>query len=603
MMMRTKVFEIRPRRNAGEGAVGYLMRLADAHGVPLLPEMLIQIGVPWFELAQGKGVEIVGAAAAIDAAALSLDTGMVSRGGVLLRGESLHRRQWSVYASRRACPNCLAEDAAAAVGSHLPRQWHRTWWDVQPVTVCLRHRVELLDHCRRCGEHFDFRATAIGSCPNGHSIADQAGKLVSDMSGDAYLLGRLGAASPIANVLLDEGSLGEVIDALSLIGAAALTGHRFSDIDQLDRHAILHAGFGIFDRWPTAFDFVLNGLLVTSETGPGRWGAARSYGPFHERLHELKPGPIAERVKERVRHHALTNGVAISRRIFGVAQAPTDMCSVRHAAVRLGMGFERARRELKRRGYFPARTRRGTPIAIPSTAVDEILRDRRNRLGVQSLSGLLAIGRTQTRRLIAAGIFGPPEQVPRHAADAFLEKLSKGASPNFAATGTAPLPEACRTARCAIEVAVSGIVSGKLAVSGFRKGRGLAGVFVRVADLRPLGKNSRDAMTIEDAARLLDVKWETMRGLVRLRLIRSGRGGVTAAAVDAFRTHFVAGATLAQRIGVRPRTLMKALSDAGTIPAAAPPRCRQVFYRRTDVVRARGLGSRYQALRAAAGRH
>jgi hypothetical protein len=222
---------------------------------------------------------------------------------------------------------------------------------------------------------------------------------------------------------------------------------------------------------------------------------------------------------------------------------------------------------------------------------------------VQSLSEYLAIGRTQTRRLISAGIFGHPAPVPRQAADALLETLSKGAPAKFAAAGTAPLPEACRTARCAIDVAVGGIVSGKLAVSGFKKGRGFVGIFVCVSDLRQLGKNSRGAMTIEDAARLLDVKWEALRGLVRLRLIRTGRKGITPAAVDAFRRDFVAGARLAQAAGVRPRTLMKALSEAGTIPVAAPPRCRQVFYRRTDVVRARGLGSRYQALCAAAGRH
>lgn len=36
--------------------------------------------------------------------------------------------------------------------------------------------------------------------------------------------------------------------------------------------------------------------------------------------------------------------------------------------------------------------------------------------------------------------------------------------------------------------------------------------------------------------------------------------------------------------GLCPRTLIKVISEPGISPAAAPPRCRQVFYRRSDIV-------------------
>lgn len=595
-MRKTETFAIRPRRNEGEGMMGYLMRIAAAHGVPHLPEMLIQIGVPWFKFAQGQGTDVVASAAAIGAAGLSFDTGQVGPSGVSLRGEILRPRQWSVHAARRACPDCLREDAAAATDSRLPRQWHRTWWDVRATTVCPRHRVKLIDRCRRCGERLDFRSTAVGECPRGHALADQVGASVGDAMGDVYILGRLGAGPPIVDVSLDAGSLADAIDALGTVGAAAIAGKRTG----IERHELLHAGFDVFSRWPAALDALLDRIAAGSGTGLGRWGAARSYGRLHERVHELEPGPISELLRRRIRQHALANGLAISRSVFGVTEAPTDVCSVSHAATRLKMGFERARRELKRRGHLPTRTRRGTPIRIPSAAIDEMLNEGRDLLGVSSLSEYLAIGRTQTRRLIAAGFFGPESALRPDTVQAFLDRLSKKAPTKFVAIGAAPLPSACRIARCAIDVAVGAIAAGDLTVCGIAAGQGLQRLFVRLSDLRLLGKGSRDAMTIEDVARSLGVKWETVRGLMRLGLVRARRRGIPTANVNAFRRDYVSGALLARAVGVRPRVLMKTLSDAGTTPAAAPPRCRQVFYRRADVVRTRGLDRRLRA--AAEGR-
>ncbi|WP_179732668.1 TniQ family protein [Bradyrhizobium sp. IAR9] len=594
-MRKTEIIAIRPRRNDGEGMIGYLMRVAAAHGVPHLPEMLIQIGVPWFKFAQGRGVDVVAAAATIEPSDLSFDTGQVGVGGVSLRGETLRPRQWSVHVGRRACPDCLREDAAAAADSRLPRQWHRTWWDVRATTVCPRHRVKLIDRCRRCGERLDFRSTAVGECPRGHALADQVGASVGDAMGDAYVLGRLGAGPRIVDVSLDAGSLADAIDALGTVGAAAIAGKHTG----IERHELLHAGFDVFSRWPAAFDALLNRIVAVSGTGLGRWGAARSYGRLYERVFGLESGPIANLLKRHIRQHALEHGLSISRSVFGVTEAPTDVCSVSHAAARLAMGFERARRELKRRGHLPARTRRGTPIRIPSAAIDEIQNEGSNLLGVGSLSEFLGIGRTQTRKLVAAGVFGREAPVRRDEVQTLLDRLSKDAPTKFVAAGAAPLPAACRIARCTIDVAVVAMVGGDLTACGVGAGHGLQRLFVCVSDLRLQGKRSRDAMTVEDAARSLDVKWETMRGLVRLGLVRARRRRISAAAMDAFRRDYVSGARLARALGVRPRTLMKTLSDAGTTPAAAPPRCRQVFYRRADVVRTRGLDRR---LRAAAER-
>lgn len=49
-------------------------------------------------------------------------------------------------ASDRWCPHCLAEDRAAGRSPYL-----RLAWEVAPVTVCLRHKVQLVSACPHCG--------------------------------------------------------------------------------------------------------------------------------------------------------------------------------------------------------------------------------------------------------------------------------------------------------------------------------------------------------------------------------------------------------------------------------------------------------------------
>jgi TniQ len=126
---------------------GYLMRLAQAHGVPRLSEMMTQIGVPWFQLAQGMHAGDIATSVRGDIEAMEYDTATLAAPGILLRGQHLRRRQWSVHAGRRACPVCLAGDASTRDGDRLPRAWHRNWWDIRSVTVCPVHRVKLVGYC------------------------------------------------------------------------------------------------------------------------------------------------------------------------------------------------------------------------------------------------------------------------------------------------------------------------------------------------------------------------------------------------------------------------------------------------------------------------
>lgn len=560
------------------------MRLGETHGAPKLTEVLTQIGVPWFELAQGKHVQIVAVAAGIDAADLSFDTGVISERCVLLRGEQLRRRQWSLHSGRRACPTCLAADRTMVTGVPLPRSWHRTWWDVKPVTICPVHNLRLLQSCRQCGSGFDFKSTAVGRCPNGHPIESATTDVVDGCTGDAYIVGRLGGCPRLSNALLDSGQLGEAIEVLEILGASSLWGHRPPPPHSVERHAILRAGFSIFDDWPGAFDALLDGLLVASKAGLGRWGAAAAYGPLHSRLLELRGGKIPSVVKERVRRHATANGVAISKPVFGVTMPTEEVFSLRQAAERLHMGFERTRKELGKHGLLPKRTRRGTPIRVSAVSVDAIMTRHTPAVGVVQLSRRLSIGRTQTRSLAKAGLLdGAHGSFPEEAAEILIGKMVRNASAKFDRTGATALPKGCRSAGCKIEAAVSAILNGTLQVVGYKPGLGLSGVFVQTSALRSIGKTERGVITIDDAAKELNVKWEVLRDLIGLKALDGDTTGVAPAALAKFRRDFIACARLAEASGLRSRTLIKFLTAMGLTPAVAPPQCRQVFYRRSDL--------------------
>jgi hypothetical protein len=81
--------------------------------------------------------------------------------------------------------------------------------------------------------------------------------------------------------------------------------------------------------------------------------------------------------------------------------------------------------------------------------------------------------------------------------------------------------------------------------------------------------------------------------------LKCGPSGIARSDLDVFRRDFVACARLAKSVGLPPRAIIKLLAGAGVAPAAAPPRCRQVFYRRGDVLKS-NCGAKYRALRTAA---
>lgn len=588
-------FPARPHRNEGEGAIGYLMRLGETHGVSGFSEMLLEAGVRRHGLSRGIGVNRVADVLGFDRAALGFDSGRATSKSVFLRGEKMRRRQWSVHFGRRACPACFASDLD---GSVIPRPWHRAWWDVRAVTVCPLHGIPLIGSCGHCGAPLDFESNLIGRCRSGHPLWEVVPRPVQHFAGDEYIVGRLGGCPRMQNPVLDAGKLGEAIEAMDLVGRCRLGGR--AGAADVTLHVVLDAGLTVFSTWPTAFDRILDALLRASDLGLGRWGAAAAYRPLHERLLEMGRGKIATALKDRLRMHAAAHGVTMSKPAFGARLAPTSVCSVSEASRRLHVSFERARRIMQLEGAIPDETRRGTPIRIPKALVERIAVELGEPVGLDQVAARLKIGRSQTRRLVAAGLLGdrrPSPSLPD--ADRLIARLCADA-PAVTHTDLCPLPDACRRARCGIDKAVRAILSGDAKVIARGSENGLRGALVSVCELRAIGKTSRNKMTVADAADKLGTKWETARALNRLGVLGTTSSGIDHIAVQTFRNTFISASAIAKCAGIRPQSVIRLLAGLDLKPAISKPDCRQVFFKRRSIFCNPALRLKFPAIYAAA---
>lgn len=569
----------RPQRQNGESALGFLMRLGEAHGVKESHVIANDIGMNWFDLIRGRNLRPLSTATATELSNLSFDTAQPMPGGVRLRGEFLRRKHWTLRRGRRCCPECFRDDGAQA-SSRLPRRWHRTWWDIQVVSVCPTHKLPLVSSCGQCGETLSFRTCYIGCCSNGHSVETRREGTVDEYAGDAYVVGRIAGTHRNENSLLDTGTLAEAIDCMELVGAKAL---QHSTNDKPAPHQILHTGFQILSDWPLAFHTFLDQCAELSESRPGRWGASATYGSLHAGLYEIGDGPISQAIKHEIRSHAARNGLCLSKPVFGAKGCSTRFITVKDAAGRLKMAPESARKLLATKDLIPDETKRGTPIRVDVQDVDRIAATRSQGFGVKQFAANLAIGRMQAREL-AKVLYGPDRRLFTVSdVDGILEQMKILAHPQISATDALALPKACQVGRCKLWFAVDAIRKGQLKPIRCDKGMGLSRIVVRLSDIQRLGKSKRSHHSVADVASSLRIKWQVARDLTQLGLIRSSQGGIQKSEIDNFRKTFVSASAVAQASGNHPNFVNKALVDAGVLPAAAPPHCRQVFYRRSDL--------------------
>lgn len=572
-----------PVRNEGESAIGYLSRLAQTYGLTTTDKIAAEFGLGFFEVAAGKGLDTLVSETRCSKDGLQFDTGIPTSKIVELRGQSLYRRQWSATGRKKVCPMCFDDDRQfrEPVRRRLPRAWHRTWWDVKAVGICSQHRTLLIDRCPACGLSLSRHRAAIDRCPQGHLLTggerlpDEA-----DLSGSAYILGRLGATKPIRCEILDKVGLGEAIAALETLGAIMPA----ETVQQK-----LSAAFSIFQNWPHAFTALLDRKLSETHTTLGKWGAVARYGELHERLVNLRNNPIGREMRAALAQHAALNGVVSgTKTIFG-HQPRSDWVSLSDARRALGTGFEVAKRSAAELGLIPAQTGRGTPILFRREAVQALADQRQTTLTSEDLSPRLGIGRTQARGIVKAGLIRPVtgsglRRFRTEDIDGLIRDL-KGEAPvlHLPPEGAAFLNDACRVVRCSISMAARAILSGQMKAIGYSPSKkGLAALVITVRQLREFVKSDKQMFTVTDTAAKIGVKWAVAKQLIDAGLISARGKLVPSGAIDNFQSTYISGSAIATSMKIRPQTFLRMTRELDIKPAIAPPDCRQVFFLRSD---------------------
>lgn len=577
------LFSLFPR-NVGESAPAFASRHAAMQGWPSVEVFANRIGVGWGALVNCKDAATVADAFAEPVAGVAFDSGHWSASAVRLRGEILSRRHWSGSTPVRFCPSCLAEDAEAAPG-HVHAAWLRTWWDVTAVAVCPDHLSPLADACG-CGAAVRRQQPFGGRCPScGARLADTPTSApfgAAAVRGQLYVLGRLGASSPIACPILDRAPLQDVIQGLRAVGQDLALEGTF--------HLPMDRGFTAFEDWPRSFDSMLDRLSADTDGRKGRWGAIRAYGALHDFVRRATGDCLAVDLAKRTAAHADRKGISPGRTLYGVKCGGGGVASLAEVSRLTGLSYRKSRR-LAARLAPGAPTGSGAPLSVDAEAAAELARLYPGSISLKPLAALLGMQRRAVGDLVKAGVLVPVVDgggANRHHAfrpeDADRLVASLGAALDAFGGEVVSLPDACHRMQVptadAVGLVLRGGVRGRLLPDAI----GIKGVGVVPADLRPA--RTRASSTLADAARALGVKWECARDLVAAGLLEPDRDGqVPAAAVAAFKATYVAASEVAAAFGTSPKALVVRAAENGIVPVMDRPAFQKVFFLRADAER------------------
>jgi hypothetical protein len=549
------------------------------------------VGTTHDEVRAGRDLDRVAHACGVDPDVLRHATPIVGEEGQIhLLGHEWHvestRRQ-----TRRWCPACLAE-----------APYHRTAWDIDAVTHCVAHRLPLASECPDCAKAVTWYHLDVSRCGCGASLKAIACEAVPEesLAFDAWLARRLDGHAGGAGAI-DDMRLRDAIALVERTGAHDLAPHAsFADTWKAEgAHTILDRGFRVLRDGPDGFRAFLDRLVAAgraADHGPRQWGVGVAYGGFGTWLAANAHVESYGEILAIVRRHARAN-VTLKRGtlLFGEAIGEEAGLNLAEASDRCGIGAIRLSRILRAHGHMPKTRQQGTPVLLDHALVDSIAERLRDCVDANGLAEILGIGAVLASKIVKAGLVIPFVQAGAGRLGAYAIERSQAADlvarleARLGEPGEHPLVDiatAAPQAYVTVVEAIQWVLAGDLPVRGVdRHAIGLRRVLVTVQDVMATKRRlSGRAMTLNDAAKAIGVKWEAIRQLVSAgHLVAEQRTDgwvIEQADVEAFMGSYVKGADVAARLGTLSKWLPQRL---GVEPAIGRDVCRSVFYRVEDV--------------------
>jgi len=516
----------------------------------------------------------------------------------------------------RWCPGCLGRTG-----------YFRLGWELLFADACPACGHWLLDKCCDCGEPMTWRRDAFARCNCGSNLCEQpsaaAPSAVISLSQTMEHMA-LGSAHNIWPHLVGI-TLAQCTRLVRVLGAYGSGRNQRATLkiaaaDTLDvSWTISSMAAEILANWPNGFHTFLAAQSTDAEGRRSDGKMPSVFGGFYRALYKVLPdaefGWMRRAFEDHITEHWSGAAGRRNRRLPASVLSRMAWLPSSEATSQLGIskrrlvhlidtGILQARQRLTASGREFWMVRRDDVEALSRTEIGEVsLIEASAQLGIkrQRLSRLLPRICPGANKVT---LQGTPWLIPKSWVQGWNALITGLPVLDEQLTDVVSLDHLLRYGpldEVGVARLITDISSGQVRPVGRCEGLvGIASLVVKRQEVEGgNGQPGHELMTVSAAAESLGVKQEVAYALVRLgllesELVQAGRRqaqGISTSAVLAFRSSYVLAAELARGCGRSSRALIEALASDGVEPVAGPAQgtCRQVVYRRADLVRANWL--------------
>ncbi|MEY9524057.1 hypothetical protein ABIF70_005198 [Bradyrhizobium japonicum] len=515
-----------------------------------------------------------------------------SDGRLRLRGHAM--AEYLHFGLRRLCPACLEE------------KWHhRFWWDLEPVSTCPRHGIELVGACR-CGTSYGWRGGGLVRCSRcGNEHAECLPRKQADpklLRLDTYILARFGADTADRVPILDSLEMPQVFMMLERIGSAC-EGYsktwRSAKSMGLPLGLVQARGFEVLadDRIEELLTRIYNGYLA--QGGRPDDGFGRCYGWLYHWFNHKRGAKFSASLAQAILLHGAARFPVVPKvRLGKLPEQAKRKLSLKAAAARAGTSVFAMRNIGLALGLISPNGRSGHHLSFPVERVERIAKDLKGALSLEETMQRLGVHRRplleimENRSLVPALEGGGQRHVyvfrPGDV-DALLEKL--GGSARVVDAASNDLLEISRLGRgraATIGRCVRLILDGKLRVRERLKGAvGLRALLIDhdelTAAVKPTGS---ELVLFAAAARLMRLNGRGLSRAIDMGMfpgVKKGAKALPAKHVQAFAKKFIMMGEIRELLGGYFPTLKDQIERAGFKPDKKLVRCLNSGYLRAEV--------------------
>jgi hypothetical protein len=475
---------VRPLRHTvplgvGETPASLVSRLAALHRTPAR-EFCLDMGTTFQAVVDGDpaAIAVIAAKGGVDLKTLGQHSFLkIGERRYTFRGEALVRSSLR-RAAVAVCPNCLADDIAAA--PHLRPHvavYGRSISQIDAIKTCPVHSVPLAVIAEDLTPHtlHDFSHHVGKAIASIGRLAGQAEhRLPTDL--ENYVVARLdgGRNSPF----LDSLELHAAIKFAEMTGAVELFGRtpNLKGLSDEEWRQAGAAGFEIVNGGPVAIGAFLSGLQATFDYGrSGNLGPQALYGRFYQWLafgaEDAAYNPVRDVIGKHIRD-CLPLGPG--DHVFDQMIARRTLHSIRTLSLETGLHPKRLRKLLRAAGITDAGqdTLVDANVIFPSGEAYRVATRDRGSVSLNEAGNYLNLPRVQRTLMVEAGFLKPCLATHAHGAldqyaiadlDAFLKGLLENAIPvKKAKDGQVDIRLAAKRACCSAAEIVGFVIDKRL---------------------------------------------------------------------------------------------------------------------------------------------